>query len=122
MDFNAYLGLDVHKNTVAVAIADAGRSGDVRFYGEIGNTPDAVAALLKKLGKRYERMHCVYESGPCGYGLYRQSGTVTPTRLHFFSGRGAITLPCPQAMGGWHAGAGNAAATGRRHHPARCAL
>lgn len=72
MDFNAYVGLDVHKNTIAVAIADAGRSGDVRFYGEVGNTPDAVAALLKKLGKRYERMHWVYESGPCGYGLYRQ--------------------------------------------------
>jgi hypothetical protein len=73
MDFNVYLGLDVHKNTVAVAIADAGRSGDVRFYGEIGNTPDAVAALLKKLGKRYERMHCVYESGPCGYGCIAKS-------------------------------------------------
>jgi transposase len=72
MDFSAYLGLDVHKNTIAVAIADAGRSGDARFYGEIGNTPDAVAAVLKKLGNRYRRLHCVYESGPCGYGLYRQ--------------------------------------------------
>jgi len=72
MNFNAYLGLDVHKNTIAVAVADASRTGDVRFYGEIGNTPDAVSALLKKLGNRYERMHCVYESGPCGYGLYRQ--------------------------------------------------
>lgn len=72
MDFNAYLGLDVHKNTIAVAIAASGRTGDVRFYGEIGNTPDAVAALLKKLGDRYKRLHCVYESGPCGYGLFRQ--------------------------------------------------
>jgi hypothetical protein len=52
MDFTAYLGLDVHKSTIAVAIADAGRTGDVRFYGEIGNTPEAVAALLKKLANR----------------------------------------------------------------------
>ena len=72
MDFSAYLGLDVHKNTIAVAVADAGRLGDARFYGEIDNTPDAVAAMLKKLGNRYGRLHCVYEAGPCGYGLHRQ--------------------------------------------------
>ena len=72
MDFSAYLGLDVHKSTIAVAIADAGRTGDVRFYGEIGNTPEAVATLLKKLANRYVQLHCVYEAGPCGYGLYRQ--------------------------------------------------
>ncbi len=72
MDFSAYLGLDVHKDTIAVAIADGVRGGEARFFGEIGNTPDAVAAMLKKLGNRHGRLHCVYESGPCGYGLYRQ--------------------------------------------------
>jgi len=72
MNFNAYLGLDVPKQTIAIAIADDGRRGDVRFYGQISNTPDAVAAMLKKLGNRHGRLHCVYESGPCGYGLYRQ--------------------------------------------------
>jgi transposase len=72
MNFNAYLGLDVHKETIAIAIADDGRRGDVRFYGQISNTPDAVAAMLKKLGNRHGRLHCAYESGPCGYGLHRQ--------------------------------------------------
>ena len=71
MDFSAYLGLDVHKDTIA-AIADATRASEARFFGEIGNTPDAVAAMLKKLNHRYGRLHCVYESGPCGYDLYRQ--------------------------------------------------
>ena len=52
MNFSAYLGLDVHKDTIAIAIADAGRAGDVRFFGEVGNTPEAVAAVLKKLGNR----------------------------------------------------------------------
>lgn len=72
MEFNSYIGLDVHKETIAVAIADAGRDGEVRFYGEIANTPDAVANLLKKLGGRRSKLHFVYEAGPCGYGLYRQ--------------------------------------------------
>lgn len=72
MDFNAYIGLDVHKETIAVAIAETGRTGEVRFYGEIANTPDAVAKFLKKLGGRHGKLHVVYEAGPCGYGLYRQ--------------------------------------------------
>lgn len=69
--FSAYIGLDVHKETIAVAIADR-RSSDARFYGEITNTPDAVAALLQRLSERHKRLHVVYEAGPCGYGLYRQ--------------------------------------------------
>jgi transposase len=71
MNFNAYLGLDVHKETIAVAIAD-GRTSDVRFYGGISNSPDAVANMLKKFGNRHGKLHVVYEAGPCGYGLYRQ--------------------------------------------------
>jgi lauroyl/myristoyl acyltransferase len=72
MEFNSYIGLDVHKETIAVAIAEAGRAGEVRFFGEIANTPDAVANLLKKLRSRHGKLHFVYEAGPCGYGLYRQ--------------------------------------------------
>jgi hypothetical protein len=52
MEFNAYIGLDVHKETIAVAIAETGRTGEVRFYGEIANTPDAVANLLKSICSR----------------------------------------------------------------------
>src|SRR6266536_1512399 len=50
-NFSAFLGLDVHKDTIAVAIA-GGRSSDVRFYGGTSNTPSAVAAMLKKIGQR----------------------------------------------------------------------
>ena len=65
-----YVGLDVHKATIAVAVADEGR-GEVRSYGTIKNTPEAVAKLVKKLGPA-ERLECCYEAGPCGYGLQRQ--------------------------------------------------
>ena len=64
------VGMDVHKRTIAVALADAGR-GEVRSYGVIQNTPDAVAKLVRKLGGA-ERLACCSEAGPCGYGLQRQ--------------------------------------------------
>jgi transposase len=65
-----YVGLDVHKRTIAVAVADEGR-GEVRTYGTITNSPEAVAKLVKQVGPA-ERLVCCYEAGPCGYGLQRQ--------------------------------------------------
>ena len=44
-----YVGLDVHKDTIAVALAEAGVRSDVREYGKIANTPTAVKALAAKL-------------------------------------------------------------------------
>src|SRR5689334_5246614 len=56
----------------AVAVAEAGRDGEVRYLGTFDNTPDAVAKLVRKLADRYETLHFCYEAGPTGYGLYRQ--------------------------------------------------
>jgi transposase len=65
-----FVGLDVHKQTIAVALAEAG-GGEVRGYGVIPNTPAAVARLVKKLGPA-GRLRVRYEAGPCGYVLLRQ--------------------------------------------------
>ncbi len=71
-DIDAFVGLDVHKQQIAVAIASAGRDGEVRLWGTIPNKPTAVERLIKKLGERHGRIECAYEAGPTGYGLYRQ--------------------------------------------------
>jgi transposase len=68
----AFVGLDTSKLRNAVAIAEAGRAGEVRFFGEIENTPEATAKLVKKLAAKYARLTLCYEAGPTGYGLYRQ--------------------------------------------------
>jgi len=68
----AFVAFDTSKLRNAVAIAEAGRSGEVRFFGEIDNTAGATAKLVKKLAGKYERLGFCYEAGPTGYGLYRQ--------------------------------------------------
>src|SRR3989441_5878911 len=64
-----HVGLDVHAETVAVAVAESG--GEVRPLGIIPNRPEAVAKLVRKLGPRRHLRVC-YEAGPCGYVLYWQ--------------------------------------------------
>jgi transposase len=66
------IGLDTHKAKIAVAVAEPGRAGEVRFQGEIANRPDAVRRLIERLGAKHGRLRVCYEAGPCGYGLYRQ--------------------------------------------------
>jgi transposase len=68
----AFVAFDTSKLRNAIAIAEAGRAGEVRFLGEIENTKVAVAKLVRKLAGKYGRLTFCYEAGPTGYGLYRQ--------------------------------------------------
>jgi len=66
-----FIGLDVHKKTITIAIADAGRQNKPRLYGAIANDLDAVDKFCRKMVSTASRLYFVYEAGPCGYGLYR---------------------------------------------------
>src|SRR5215469_547480 len=72
----AFVGIDTAKNKHAVAIADAGREGEIRYLGEIDSAPATVGRMIRKLAGRYKRLHFCYEAGPTGYGLYRQVGAL----------------------------------------------
>ena len=64
-----FIGLDVHAETIAVAVAETGRRG--AEPGTIPNRAESVGRLIRKLGKP-EQLRVCYEAGPTGYVLYWQ--------------------------------------------------
>ena len=56
----AFIGIDTAKLKNAVALAEAGRDGEIRYLGEFENTPDDVAQLIRKLASRYKKLHVCY--------------------------------------------------------------
>lgn len=68
----AFVAFDVAKTKHAVAVAEAGRAGEVRFLGEVENTPARIERTIRRLAGRYGRLQVCFEAGPTGYGLYRQ--------------------------------------------------
>src|SRR5262245_15754971 len=69
MKKHTYVGLDVHAETIAVAVAEDG--GEIRPLGTIPNRPESIRKLMRKLGPA-EKLRVCYEAGPCGYVLYWQ--------------------------------------------------
>lgn len=83
-----FIGLDVHKRSVSVATAEGFRGGEVSFLGDIENTPDAIARLMRRLARKGGDLEFCYEAGCCGYGVFRQiteaghaCQVVAPTRI-----------------------------------------
>src|SRR5712692_2876113 len=65
-----YVAFDTSKTKHAVAIADGGQDGEVRFVGEVASSPATVERLIRKLAGRYDKVHFCCEAGPTG--LFRQ--------------------------------------------------
>lgn len=69
--FSKFVGLDVHKATIAVSVAEA-NGGEIRYLGEIENTAEALVKLVRQLRKGDAELSFCYEAGCCGYNIHRQ--------------------------------------------------
>ena len=61
-----FIGMDVHKESIEIAIADDGANGEVRRFGRIGGTIVALKKTVRKLVSENKTLHFCYEAGPCG--------------------------------------------------------
>ena len=72
-DVSIFVGLDVHKDSIDIALVEGDRNATVRFYGTIGGDLTDLEKAVRKIKKSHPgaTFHFVYEAGPCGYGIYR---------------------------------------------------
>ncbi len=66
-----FIGLDVHQETIAIAVADDGLDREVRYFGTIANRAEELHAALKRIVQDGTELRVCYESGPCGFVIYR---------------------------------------------------
>ena len=63
-----FVGLDVHKATIAVSVAAGGRNGEVRHLRRVENRPEVVRRLVERPRRGGQELRVCYEARPCGYG------------------------------------------------------
>jgi hypothetical protein len=72
MEHTRFIGLDIHKERISIAVAESGRAGALEYHGEIANDPGAIGKLCDRLRRSGQSLAFCYEAGPCGYGVHRQ--------------------------------------------------
>jgi transposase len=70
-----FVGLDGHKETIDVSIAEGDRHGEVRHYGVIASDLEPLDKVVRALRAPDRTLHFVYEAGPCGFGIHRHLTT-----------------------------------------------
>ncbi len=123
-----FLGLDVHAETIAVAIAEP--DGEVRSLGTITNRGESIRKLIKKVGA-VECLRACYEAGPTGYVLYWQltklgieCAVIAPTLVPGEGGRPGKdgSTGCRAAGAQPSVGRSDGGVGSRRRFPSRCAI
>jgi transposase len=69
-----YIGLDVHKDSTTIALAEPGPKGEVRSFGTISSDIDRLEKTLRRIGKAHPQaqLQVAYEAGPCGFVIARR--------------------------------------------------
>ena len=67
----AFVGIDVAKLKNAIAVAEFGRDGEVRYFGEVEASDVSMRRAIQRITVKFDRVYFCYEAGPTGYGLYR---------------------------------------------------
>jgi len=69
-----YLGLDVHKDSTTIAIAEPGSKGEIRVFGTISSDIDRLEKALRRIRKAHPEatLEVAYEAGPCGFVIARR--------------------------------------------------
>ena len=112
-DSELFVGLDTSKLKISVALAEEGRQGEIRFLGDIDNTPAVVRRLITNLSGKYRKLLFCYEAGPTGLWFASADHGSRPgagSSLRYCIVAGRVRLLC-QAQDRWH----------RRYRSKRCA-
>lgn len=67
----AFVGIDVAKLKNAIAIAESGRNGEIRYAGEVEASDAGMRRVIQRIAAKFDHAHFCYEGGPTGYGLHR---------------------------------------------------
>ena len=67
----AFVGIDAAKARDAIAVAEGGRGGEVRYLGEVDASEQGMRRIVARIAAKYDRVQFCYEAGPTGYGLHR---------------------------------------------------
>lgn len=67
----AFVGIDVAKLKNAIAVAESGGEGEIRFWGEVDASDISMRRVIQRIAAKSDRVHFCYEAGPTGYGLHR---------------------------------------------------